>query len=280
MRKPIIAGNWKMNKTPEEARELVAALVPAVKDADCDVVVCVPATDFAAVKEAAQGSNIHLGAQNVHFAKSGAYTGELSADMLKACGVEYVVIGHSERRQYFGETDKTVNLRVRAAVDAGLTPIICVGELKDERESGYTDTIVEYQTLMALHGLNDEQIKNAVIAYEPVWAIGTGLTATDEQANETIGVIRKAVARRVRPGCGRCGAHPVWRQHEPQECQRAHGAARNRRRPHRRCQPQGPRLYPGGSLQQVTREEGAAKPYAKNHDGPYHHGRFRHKPRS
>ncbi|MCI6039720.1 MAG: triose-phosphate isomerase [Clostridiales bacterium] len=196
MRKPIIAGNWKMNKTPDEARELVAALVPAVKDADCDVVVCVPATDFAAVKEAAQGSNIHLGAQNVHFAKSGAYTGELSADMLKACGVEYVVIGHSERRQYFGETDKTVNLRVLAAVEAGLTPIICVGEHKDERESGYTDIIVEYQTLMALHGLTNEQIKNVVIAYEPVWAIGTGLTATDEQADETIGVIRKAVARK------------------------------------------------------------------------------------
>ena len=169
MRKPIIAGNWKMNKTPEEARELVAALVPAVKDADCDVVVCVPATDFAAVKEAAQGSNIHLGAQNVHFAKSGAYTGELSADMLKACGVEYVVIGHSERRQYFGETDKTVNLRVRAAVDAGLTPIICVGELKDERESGYTDTIVEYQTLMALHGLTDEQVQKLIRIGDRYW---------------------------------------------------------------------------------------------------------------
>ncbi len=195
MRKPIIAGNWKMNKTPEEARELVSALVPSVKDADCDVVVCVPATDFAAVKEAAQGSNIHLGAQNVHFAASGAYTGELSAAMLKACGVEYVVIGHSERRQYFGETDQTVNLRVRAAVAAGLTPIICVGELKNERESGYTDIIVEYQTLMALHGLTGEEVKNAVVAYEPVWAIGTGLTATDEQANETIGVIRKAIAR-------------------------------------------------------------------------------------
>ena len=194
MRKPIIAGNWKMNKTPEEARELVAALVETVKDADCDVVVCVPATDFAAVKEAANGSNIHLGAQNVHFAASGAYTGELSADMLKACGVEYVVIGHSERRQYFGETDKTVNLRTRAAVAAGLTPIICVGELKDERESGYTDIIVEYQTLMALHGLTEDEIKNVVIAYEPVWAIGTGLTATDEQANETIGVIRRAIA--------------------------------------------------------------------------------------
>ena len=196
MRKPIIAGNWKMNKTPEEARELVAALVETVKDADCDVVVCVPATDYAAVKEAAAGSNIHLGAQNVHFAAAGAYTGELSADMLKACGVEYVVIGHSERRQYFGETDKTVNLRTRAAVAAGIVPIICVGELKDERESGYTDMIVEYQTLMALHGLTEEEIKNVVVAYEPVWAIGTGLTATDEQANETIGVIRKAVERK------------------------------------------------------------------------------------
>ena len=196
MRKPIIAGNWKMNKTPAEAGELVSALVPMVKDADCDVVVCVPATDFAAVKEAANGSNIHLGAQNVHFAQSGAYTGELSVDMLKACGVEYVVIGHSERRQYFAETDKTVNARVKAAVAGGLIPIICVGELKDEREGGYTDAIVEYQTIMALSGLTAEQVKDVVIAYEPVWAIGTGLTATDEQANETIGVIRKAVARK------------------------------------------------------------------------------------
>ncbi len=196
MRKPIIAGNWKMNKTPAEAKELVAALVENVKDAECDVVVCVPATNFAAVKEAAEGSNIKLGAQNVHFAASGAYTGELSADMLKACGVEYVVIGHSERRQYFGETDKTVNLRTKAAVAAGICPIICVGELKDEREAGYTDIIVEYQTMMALHGLTDDEIKNVVIAYEPVWAIGTGLTATDEQANETIGVIRKAIERK------------------------------------------------------------------------------------
>lgn len=196
MRKPIIAGNWKMNKTPEEARELVAALVPAVKDADCDVVVCVPATDFAAVKEAAQGSNIHLGAQNVHFAKSGAYTGELSADMLKACGVEYVVIGHSERRQYFGETDETVNKRALAVVRAGMTPIICVGERKEQREAGYTDALVEYQTLIALTGMTADEVKKVVIAYEPVWAIGTGLTATDEQANETIGVIRAALARK------------------------------------------------------------------------------------
>jgi len=196
MRKAIIAGNWKMNKTPAEAAELVSELIPLVKDADCDVVVCVPAADYTVVGEAIKGTNIKLGAQNVHFAKSGAYTGELSADMLKACGVEYVVIGHSERRQYFGETDKTVNLRTLACVEAGMTPIICVGEMKDEREAGYTDIIVEYQTLMALHGLTNDEIKTSVIAYEPVWAIGTGLTATDEQANETIGVIRKAIERK------------------------------------------------------------------------------------
>lgn len=193
MRRPIIAGNWKMNKTPAEAAALVKELVPAVQNANCDVVVCVPAVCFSAVLEAAKGSNIRLGAQNMHFAKNGAFTGELSADMLSASGVTYVIIGHSERRQYFGETDKTVNLRTRAAVAAGITPIVCVGELKDERESGYTNAIVEYQTRMALTGLTQEEIKNVVIAYEPVWAIGTGLTATDEQANETIGVIRKAI---------------------------------------------------------------------------------------
>lgn len=196
MRKPIIAGNWKMNKTPDEAKALVSELVGMVKDADCDVVVCVPATNFAAVGEVIQGTNVKLGAQNVHFAKSGAYTGELSADMLKACGVEYVVIGHSERRQYFGETDKTVNQRTLAAVAAGLTPIVCVGELKEERESGYTDALVEYQTLIALNGLTADQIKDVVVAYEPVWAIGTGLVATDEQANETVGVIRQAIERK------------------------------------------------------------------------------------
>ena len=194
MRKAIIAGNWKMNKTPDEAAALVNELKPLVKDASCDVVVCVPAVDFHAVKEAIAGSNIHLGAENVHWAASGAFTGELSADMLVAAGVEYVIIGHSERRQYFGETDATVNQRVLAAVKAGLKVILCVGELKAEREAGYTDALVEYQTLIALTGLTDEQVANVVIAYEPVWAIGTGLTATDEQANETIGVIRKAIA--------------------------------------------------------------------------------------
>ena len=196
MRKAIIAGNWKMNKTPDEAAALVNELKPLVKDASCDVVVCVPAVDFHAVKEAIAGSNIHLGAENVHWAASDAFTGELSADMLVAAGVEYVIIGHSERRQYFGETDATVNQRVLAAVKAGLKVILCVGELKAEREAGYTDALVEYQTLIALTGLTDEQVANVVIAYEPVWAIGTGLTATDEQANETIGVIRKALARK------------------------------------------------------------------------------------
>ena len=194
MRKPMIAGNWKMNKTPEEAKQLVTELIPLVKDAKCDVVVCTPAVCFAAVAPVIAGTNVKLGAQNVHFKASGAYTGELSADMLKASGCEYVIIGHSERRQYFGETDKTVNLRATAAVKAGLKAIICVGEMQDERVDGYTDIIVTYQTQMALKGLTAEELDNVVIAYEPVWAIGTGLTATDEQANETIGVIRKAVA--------------------------------------------------------------------------------------
>ena len=194
MRKPIIAGNWKMNKTPEEAKQLVTELIPLVKDAACDVVVCTPAVCFAAVAPVIAGTNIKLGAQNVHFEAKGAFTGELSADMLKASGVEYVIIGHSERRQYFGETDKTVNNRTLAAVNAGLKAIVCVGEMKDEREAGYTDMIVTYQTQMALHGLTAEEVEGVVIAYEPVWAIGTGLTATDEQANETIGVIRKAIA--------------------------------------------------------------------------------------
>jgi triosephosphate isomerase len=194
MRKPIIAGNWKMNKTPAEAVALVTELIPLVKDAACDVVVCPTAVCLSAVHEAIKGTNIKLGAQNVHFAESGAYTGELSAQMLKEVGVEYVIIGHSERRQYFGETDKTVNARTLAAVKAGLTPIVCVGEMLDEREAGYTDTLVTYQTQMALTGLTKEQAADVVIAYEPVWAIGTGKTATDEQANETIGVIRSAVA--------------------------------------------------------------------------------------
>ena len=200
MRKAIISGNWKMNKTPAEAKALVEALKPLVKEASCDVVVCVPAVDIATAKAAAKGSNIKVGAQNVHFAKSGAYTGELSADMLKEAGAEYVIIGHSERRQYFGETDATVNQRVLAAVNAGLKVILCVGEKLEERNAGYTDALVEYQTLIALTGLDKKQVEKIVIAYEPVWAIGTGVTATDEQANETIGVIRAALARKYGKG--------------------------------------------------------------------------------
>ncbi len=200
MRKPIIAGNWKMNKTPDEAAALVEALKPLVKEASCDVVVCVPAVDISTVKAAVKGSKIHVGAQNVHFAEKGAYTGELSAEMLLKSGAEYVIIGHSERRQYFGETDATVNQRVKAAVAAGLKVILCVGEKKEEREAGYTDALVEYQTLIALTGLEKKEVEKVVIAYEPVWAIGTGLTATDEQANETIGVIRQAIARKYGKG--------------------------------------------------------------------------------
>ena len=196
-RKVIIAGNWKMNKTGSEGKALVGELLGAVAafgTSEVDIVVCPPFTTLAEVRPVISGSNVKLGAQNVHFEAKGAYTGELSADMLKASGVEYVIIGHSERRQYFGETDKTVNLRTVAAVKAGLKAIVCVGEMKDEREAGYTDILVTYQTQMALHGLTAEELENVVIAYEPVWAIGTGLTATDEQANETIGVIRKAIA--------------------------------------------------------------------------------------
>ena len=196
MRTPIIAGNWKMNKGPKEAAELINALKPLVKDAKATVVVCVPAVDYAAAKTALRGSKIKLGAQNVHYKESGAFTGELSAAMLKEAGVEYVIIGHSERRQYFGETDETVNLRVQAAVEGGLIPIICVGEKKEQREAGYTAALVAYQTLIALTGLTEDQIKKVIIAYEPVWAIGTGLTATDEQANETIGVIRSAIQKK------------------------------------------------------------------------------------
>ena len=196
MRTPIIAGNWKMNKTPAEATQLIQELKPLVKDAKSTVVVCVPALCVHAAKQAARGSKIKVGVQNMHWAASGAYTGELSADMCKACGVDYVIVGHSERRQYFGETDETVNKRALAVVRAGMTPIICVGERKEQREAGYTDALVEYQTLIALTGMTADEVKKVVIAYEPVWAIGTGLTRDDEQANETIGVIRAALARK------------------------------------------------------------------------------------
>ena len=199
MRKPIIAGNWKMNNTASEAVALVNNLKPLVANADCDVVVCVPAIDIPAVAEALKGSNIALGAQNVHFAEKGAYTGEISANMLKEYGVKYVIIGHSERRQYFGETDETVNKRTLAALNAGLTPIVCIGEVLEERENGLTEKVLDKQIEEGLKGI--ENLADIVIAYEPVWAIGTGKTATNEQANETIGYIRKKLAQVFCPKC-------------------------------------------------------------------------------
>ncbi len=194
IRKAVIAGNWKMNNTPAQTTALINEMKPLVAGADCDVVLCVPYVDIAAAVEAAKGSNIKIGAENVHFKASGAYTGEVSAEMLVASGVEYVVIGHSERRQYFGETDQTVNLRSLAALNAGLKAIICVGETKEQRELGYTETLLKYQTKMALTHVTKEQLKNVIIAYEPVWAIGTGLTATADQADEGNGFVRAAIA--------------------------------------------------------------------------------------
>ena len=176
-RKAIIAGNWKMNKTATEAAKLIDELIPAVKDASCEVVICTPYTDLVTAVEKTRGTNIHVGAENVHFEKSGAYTGEISADMLVDLGVEYVIVGHSERRQYFAETDQTVNKRALAALAAGLKTIICVGESLQQREEGVTEELVRMQTKIALRDVTAQQMANVIIAYEPVWAIGTGKCA-------------------------------------------------------------------------------------------------------
>lgn len=190
-----------MNNTASEGVALVKAIAPLVTEATCDVVVCVPAIDIPAVSEALKGTNIRLGAENVHFAEKGAYTGEISAAMLKEYGVEYVIIGHSERRQYFGETDETVNKRTLTALTAGLTPIVCVGETLEERETGKTEAVLHRQLKEGLKGVED--ITKLVVAYEPVWAIGTGKTATAAQANETIGYIRKTLGELF---CEKCAA--------------------------------------------------------------------------
>ena len=194
LRKAVIAGNWKMNKTPAEAKELLEAIKPLVKDADCDVIACVPFVDLDAALETVKGTNIAIGAENCHWEPSGAYTGEISAPMLAAMEVPYVIIGHSERRTYFGETDVTVNKRVRAALDNGLTVILCVGEYLEQREQGVTDEVVAMQTKIALMGVSADELKRIIIAYEPVWAIGTGKTATAAQANEVCTMIRSTVA--------------------------------------------------------------------------------------
>ena len=194
LRKAVIAGNWKMNKNRAEAKALIEEMKPLVANAGCDVVICVPFTNLETALDATKGSNIKVGAENCHFEKSGAFTGEISADMLTEMGVEYVIIGHSERRQYFGETDVTVNKRTLAALEAGLKVILCVGEMLEDRELGITAELVAMQTKIALNGVTKEMLKNIIIAYEPVWAIGTGKTATAEQANEVNAIIRATVA--------------------------------------------------------------------------------------
>ena len=194
-RKKIIAGNWKMNKTPKEAEALLKEIAPLVKDADCEVIACVPYVDLCTAIEATKGTNIKIGAENCHWAESGAFTGEISTGMLTELGVEYVVLGHSERRQYFGETDETVNKRTKAALAAGLKPIVCVGELLWERECDITEEVIARQIKLDLFDVSAEDVKKTIIAYEPVWAIGTGKTATAEQAEEVCAFIRATLAK-------------------------------------------------------------------------------------
>jgi triosephosphate isomerase len=195
MRTPIIAGNWKMHNTMAAGTALVKELAALVKDAkNVDIVVCPTFTALAAVKEATKGTNIHVGAQNIHWEAKGAFTGEISAEMLQEIGVEYVVIGHSERREYFGETDETVNKRTKAAIAAGIVPIVCCGESLETREAGTTNEFVGGQIKAGLAGLTAAQVAEIVIAYEPIWAIGTGKTATSDQANEVCKFIRETIA--------------------------------------------------------------------------------------
>ena len=193
MRKKVIAGNWKMNMLPNEAIKFIEDLAPLVKNTENEVVLCVPYTDLFYVLLNVQGTNIKVGAQNMHFAESGAYTGEISAQMLKSINVEYVIIGHSERRQYFNETDETVNKKIKAAFENGLKPIVCVGETLEQRENGTTIDVITTQTKLALDGLTEEQVANTIIAYEPIWAIGTGKTATSQDAENSIKAIRNKI---------------------------------------------------------------------------------------
>ncbi len=192
-RRKIIAGNWKMNETPSEAVELVKTLIPLVKTDDADVVFCVPAIDIIPVVEATNGTNIEVGAENLYFEEKGAYTGEISANMLTDAGVKYVIIGHSERREYFAETDETVNKKVLKAFEHGLTPIICCGETLTQRKQGIYIDWIRMQIKIAFQNVTADQAKTAVIAYEPIWAIGTGETATSDQAEEVCGAIRQCI---------------------------------------------------------------------------------------
>lgn len=194
MRKKIIAGNWKMNKTPSETVALINELKPLVANDEVDVVFCVPAISLTKAIETAQGSNINIGAENMYFQESGAYTGEIAPNMLTDIGVKYVIIGHSERREYFAETDETVNKKVLKAFEHGITPIICCGESLTQREQGVTIDWIRQQIKIAFLNVTSEQAKTAVIAYEPIWAIGTGKVATTEQAQEVCKAIRECIA--------------------------------------------------------------------------------------
>ena len=195
MRRKVIAGNWKMNMLPNEAMEMITKLAQYVKNTENEVVLCVPYIDLFYSLLAVQGTNIKIGAQNMHFAEKGAYTGEVSGKMLKAIGVEYVIIGHSERRQYFAETDETVNKKIKAAFENELKPIVCVGETLEQREAGIAFEVITEQTRKALEGLTNDQVQNTIIAYEPIWAIGTGKTATAEDANESCKKIRDEISK-------------------------------------------------------------------------------------
>lgn len=195
MRKKVIAGNWKMNKLPNEAIDFIQKLEPLVRNTTHEVILCVPYVDLFYCLLNTQNTNIKIGAQNMHFEEKGAYTGEISGSMLKSIGVEYVIIGHSERRQYYGETDESVNKKVKAAFQNELKPIVCVGETLNQREQGITNHIITNQTKLALQGITEQQIKNTIIAYEPIWAIGTGKTATAEDANNAIKAIREELAK-------------------------------------------------------------------------------------
>ena len=192
-RKKIIAGNWKMNMTPSEAVALIETLKPLVKNDEVDVLLCVPAIDIIPAMEAAKGSNIQIGAENMYFEEKGAYTGEISPNMLVDAGVKYVIIGHSERREYFAETNETVNKKVLKAFEHGITPIICCGESLTQREQGITIDWIRQQIKVAFLNVTADQAKTAVIAYEPIWAIGTGKVATTEQAEEVCGAIRACI---------------------------------------------------------------------------------------
>lgn len=194
MRKPIIAGNWKMNNTVSQGLELIEALKPLVKDASCEVIVCPTTISLDAVVKATKDSNIEVGAQNMHFEENGAFTGEIAPAMLAELGVKYVVLGHSERRTYFGETDEALNKKLKKAFQHNIIPILCIGETLEEREADITGEVLARQIKLDLAGLDAAQVSEMVIAYEPIWAIGTGKTATSDQANETIGFCRKTVA--------------------------------------------------------------------------------------